>query len=308
MNIVTVTLNPALDQTVQVNNFKPDAVNRAQGMRLDVGGKGINVASFLADYGLQVTVTGFLGDQNPQLFEKHFAEKNIGDNFVRVPGTTRTNIKLMDAVQQQTTDINLTGLAPTAAALAELDRTMAALANKDTWFVLSGNLPAGLPSDIYANMIADLKARKCRVVLDTSHDALAAGIKALPNIVKPNLEELREITGLELANQAEIEACCHTLLEQGIELVVVSMGKQGALFISKAETFIAVPPSVEVKTTVGAGDAMVAGLVAGKSQGRSLRDCARLATAFSLVAITQVGAHLEDLDLLCKFMDEVEIR
>ncbi len=136
--IVTVTLNPAIDQTVRVDDFAANQVNRAQAMQFDAGGKGVNVASFLVDYGLGVTATGFLGDANVQIFEVLFAVKGIGDRFVHLPGYTRTNVKIVDEAQQQTTDINMRGLTPTKLALQELQETVADLAQTHDWFVLSG--------------------------------------------------------------------------------------------------------------------------------------------------------------------------
>src|SRR5581483_392989 len=109
MKIATVTLNPAIDQTVRVDHFRPNAVNYAQTMHFDAGGKGINVASFLADAGFFPTVTGFLGQDNADIFEQFFASKNLNDQFVRIPGRTRIGVKIVDEVNQQTTDINMPG-------------------------------------------------------------------------------------------------------------------------------------------------------------------------------------------------------
>src|SRR5947208_16681879 len=112
MKIATVTLNPAIDQTVRVDNFQPNRVNRAQALTFDASGKGVNVASFLADYGYNVAVTGYLGQENVNIFEQFFASKGIDDCFVRIPGNNRINVKVVDEVNQQTTDINLPGLPP----------------------------------------------------------------------------------------------------------------------------------------------------------------------------------------------------
>src|SRR5438477_11391870 len=106
MKIATVTLNPAIDQTVRADGFRPNMVNRAQAMQFDAGGKGVNVASFLADAGYEVTVTGLLGQDNADIFEQLFADKRIDDRFVRIPGRTRIGVKIVDEAGQQTTDIN----------------------------------------------------------------------------------------------------------------------------------------------------------------------------------------------------------
>src|SRR5262249_15604019 len=112
MKIATVTLNPAIDQMVRVDNFQPDKVNRAQMLKFDASGKGVNVASFLADYGYDTAVTGYLGQENAGIFEQFFGYKGIEDYFVRIPGSTRVNVKVVDEVNQQTTDINTPGQSP----------------------------------------------------------------------------------------------------------------------------------------------------------------------------------------------------
>ncbi len=307
MTIATVTLNPAIDQTVLVNHFQPNTVNRAQRMQSDAGGKGVNVASFLADYGLPVAATGLLGQDNPDLFVQLFTRKQITDHFVRIPGPTRIGVKIIDEARQQTTDINLPGLTPSGEALDALLATIEQLSATCDWFVLAGNLPPGVPATIYATIIARLTARGKRVVLDTSRDALQAGAQAGPTIVKPNIDELQQLVGQSLRDDAAIEQAARHLLANGIATVIVSMGERGALFVDQTTSLIAIPPAVAVKSTVGAGDAMVAGFIVGQVQGLSLADCARLATAFSVGTITRVGAHLPAVDVLQDYFRQVAI-
>jgi len=307
MRIATVTLNPAIDQTVRVDHFRPNTVNYAQMMQFDAGGKGVNVASFLADVGLTTTVTGFLGQDNADVFEQFFASKHIDDQFVRIPGRTRTGVKIVDEANQQTTDINMPGLFPPAEALDTLLKTIERLAASCDWFVLSGTLPPGVPTTTYATLITQLKAHGKQVVLDTSRDALREGVKAGPTILKPNVDELQQLTGQSLTDEVALEHAARQLLDGGIQLVVISMGERGAMFIDPATSLLAVPPIVSVKSTVGAGDAMVAGLIAGQVQGLSLPDCARLATAFSLGTITRLGSGLPAAETLQMYVDQVSI-
>jgi 1-phosphofructokinase len=308
MKIATVTLNPAIDQTVRVECFQPNTVNRGQEMRLDAGGKGVNVASFLADYGCTVAVTGFLGQENSEIFERLFAQKGIEDQFIRIPGQARIGIKIVDEVHQQTTDINLPGPVPPAEALPQLLRTIDQLAASCDWFVLAGAVPPGVPTTVYAALIEQIRALGKRVILDTSGDALRAGVLAGPTIVKPNVDELQQLVGHSLEDQAAIEQAAIELLDVGIELVVISMGERGALFVNHASTLLAVPPGVTVKSTVGAGDALVAGVLAGQAQGLDLADMARLATAFSLGKITRVGQHLPPAEALAGYAQHVSVR
>lgn len=307
MKIVTVTLNPALDQTVQVDHFRPNAVNYAQKMHFEAGGKGVNVASFLADAGFIPSVTGFLGRENAEIFEQFFTSKRINNRFVHIPGYTRIGVKIVDEINQQTTDINLPGLPPSPEAVDKLFQTIEQLAASSEWFVLAGTLPPSMLPTTYATLIQLLKARGKQVVLDTSRDALREGVKAGPTIVKPNLDELRQLTGQVLSDEKAIEQAARQLLEHGIQLIVISMGERGAMFVDATTTLIAVPPQVAVKSTVGAGDAMVAGLLVGQIQGLSLPDTARLATAYSLGTITQTGHHLPSIEKLQVYAQQVTI-
>jgi 1-phosphofructokinase len=308
MKIATVTLNPAIDQTVRVANFEPGTVNRGQEMRLDAGGKGVNVASFLADYGCPVAVTGFLGEENGEIFERLFARKRIEDHFIRIPGHTRVGMKIVDEGNQRTTDVNLPGLTPPPEALQQLSGTIDRLAVTCDWFVLAGTLPPGVPTNTYAVLIAQLKALGKPVVLDTSGEALRAGMLAGPTILKPNVDELRQLVGHPLEDDAAIERAALELLDVGVRMVAVSMGERGALFVERTTTLYAPTTPVTVKTTVGAGDALVAGLLAGLAQQDDQAAVARLATAFSHGAITRVDGHLPAREQLQEYARLVAVR
>ena len=308
MKIATVTLNAAIDQTVRVDNFGPNSVNRALAISFDASGKGVNVASFLADYGHDIAATGYLGQENVDIFEQFFASKGIDDCFVRIPGNTRINIKVVDEVNQQTTDINMPGQTPPQEAKNTLLQTIEQLANSCDWFVLSGSLPPHMPTTIYATLITQLKQQKKQIILDTSGEALREGIQAGPTIVKPNIEELQYLVRHFLKSEAEIQQAAHQLLNEDIKLVVVSMGRQGAMLVEQATTHIATPPDMTVKKTFGAGDAMVAGLVTARIQRLSLADCGRLATAFAVGAIAHLGYNLPAHDTLMQYFHQVSIR
>ncbi len=308
MKIATVTLNPAIDQTLRVDNFQPDKVNRAQTLKFDASGKGVNVASFLSDYGYDTAVTGYLGQENAGIFEQFFGRQGIDDYFVRIPGNTRINVKVVDEVNQQTTDINTPGQSPPREAANTLFERIEQLAYTCDWFVLSGSLPPDVPDDIYATIITRLKQLKKHIILDTSADALRAGIQAGPTIVKPNIDELKHLFGRPLTSEPEIRQAAYELLNDDTTLVVVSMGKQGAMLVEQARTLIAIPPEVTVKKTFGAGDAMVAGLVTAQIEGLSLADCARLATAFSVGVIAQLSYKLPPRDILLQYFQQVYVR
>lgn len=305
--VVTVTINPAIDQTVAIPNFTPGAVNRVQSFQLDPGGKGINVASFLADFGMPVTVTGFLGANNDEIFRRFFEQKRIEDRFVRIAGQTRIGVKIIDEPLSQTTDINFPGEMPSSAEIESLFDILQELAVRHDWFVLSGSIPMGVSPGIYREMVKTLAGKK--VVMDTSGEGFRQALTAGPWLIKPNVDELQEFVGDRLHTPSAILKVALSLIQRyGINSVVVSMGKEGAIFVERDETIWVVPPLVEVKSTVGAGDAMVAGIVAGKIRGLSLNECARLATAFSMSAITHIGSGLPSIEAIQSGMKLVTVQ
>lgn len=306
--IATITLNPAIDQSVAIPDFTAGSVNRVTWEQSDPGGKGVNVASFLADLGFRVAVTGLLGRDNAGVFEQLFAGKGMTDAFVRVPGKTRVNVKIIDEVSSAITDINFPGPTATPEHLADLAQRIDALIADHDCFVLSGSVPAGVPVAYIPDLIDRLKAAGKRVLLDSSGEPLRDGIAAAPWAIKPNIAELEELVGTPLPDQASVIAAARHLLAAGLSCVVVSMGPQGALFVTADECLQAIPPEVEVKSTVGAGDAMVAGFVAGTLRGWSLADCARLATASALGALTQLGPRLPSVAIVESFMAQVILR
>jgi 1-phosphofructokinase len=288
IDVVTVALNPVVDWTIWIPDFGAGAVNRVQREQTDAGGKAVNVASFLADYGLRVAVTGLRGRDNREIFRSFFAGKGIADRFVEIAGATRIGIKILDPVKGETTDINFPGLLPATADLEGLAKVLRELAGECDWFVLSGRLPPGVSPALYGELIRLLRGAGKRAALDTSGEALRLGTVEAPVLIKPNLAELSELVGRELRSDAEILDVARGLQRQGIEYVVVSLGARGALFIGPDAVVSAVPPRVEVASTVGAGDALLAGTIAGLRRGLSLPEIARLATAFAAGALSQV--------------------
>lgn len=303
--VVTVTLNAAIDRTVTISNFTAGAVNRVESVRSNPGGKGVNVAAALADHGHGVAVTGFLGRSNAGAFEELFSRKKIADHFVRIAGQTRIGIKIMDPIRVETTDINFPGPAPTAEEMAMVRAQIAALDAQ--WFVVAGSLPPGVDPGIYGDIIADLRRRGRKALLDTSGAPFPLALSAQPTAIKPNIHEFEAYVGRALPNEKEVVAAARELIGHGIELVAVSMGKEGACFVTADESVIARPPDIEVKSTVGAGDAMVAGILSAQLQKLSLRECARLATAFSIDSLTRLESGLSSRSAIETAMQKITV-
>ncbi|WP_428309504.1 1-phosphofructokinase [Hydrocarboniphaga sp.] len=295
--VVTVTLNPAIDQTVMLDALQLGAVNRAISARIDAGGKGVNVASCLADWGVETTATGLLGRANASVFETLFDAKHIDDRFLRLSGETRTNIKIVER-DGTTTDVNLPGLKAKAGDLDAVSRTLGDLCAADRLVVLSGSLPAGLPEDSYVELLKIVAGKQARAVMDTSGAPLAAALKApksaLPYAIKPNRHELETWAGRALNTPAELLAAAQQLRSLGIALVVISQGEHGALFVSAEGALQAQAPAIATSSTVGAGDAMVAGLTVALQGNADLETTARLATGFAAAKLGLPGPNLPD--------------
>jgi 1-phosphofructokinase len=304
--VVTVTLNPAIDQTVTVPGFVPGRLHRAAECRFHAGGKGVNVASVLADLGVKVIATGFLGKDNPDPFELLFADKGIDDQFLRIEGSTRIGIKIVDSRTNVKTDINLPGLAPRPEEVDALLERVAALAAPERWMALSGSVPPGIPHNVYATMIDAIHAKGGRAVLDTSGPALRTGLASRPEVMKPNLDQLGELTGRVLSTPGTIRDAAESLLDRGVQLVAATMGARGAVFVERGQALVARPPQMRTRKTIGAGDAMVAAIVHARMQGLPLEDLARAATAAGAHAVTRTVMGM-DPEEHRKLMGQVEI-
>ena len=306
--ILTITLNPALDLTVRLAQMEPGDVNRSQALLTHAAGKGINVAQVLADLGHKVTVSGFLGEDNQQAFNALFTRRGFADAFIRVPGETRSNIKLAED-DGRVTDIN--GPGPHVNDLAQqalLDKLDQIAASHDA-VVVAGSLPRGISAQWLRELVLRLKKLGLKVILDTSGEALKEGLSAGPWLVKPNAEELREALGRPVDSvESQVAAATH-LQTLGISHVVISHGADGVSWFSRgAQTLHAQPPKVRVASTVGAGDSLLAGMVHGLISNHSPEQTLRTATAIAAMAVTQIGFGISDALQLTTLENGVDVR
>lgn len=306
--ILTITLNPALDLTVRVPHLEPGEVNRSQTLLSHAAGKGLNVAQVLADLGHSLTVSGFLGEDNQQAFNALFARRGFADAFIRVPGETRSNIKLAED-DGRVTDIN--GPGPHVNDLAQhalLDKLDHIAASHDA-VVVAGSLPRGVSAQWLRELVLRLKALGCKVILDTSGEALKEGLRAGPWLVKPNAEELSEALGHPVSSVASQVAAATELQTLGISHVVISHGADGVNWFSRGtQPLQALPPKVRVASTVGAGDSLLAGMVHGLISGHSPEQTLRSATAIAAMAVTQIGFGISDALQLVALESGVNVR
>lgn len=306
--IYTVTLNPAIDHTVSLDTLVPGAVHRARGQQIEAGGKGVGVASVLASLGVPVTASGWLGADNDALFTTAFAARGIDDAMVRVPGRTRTNIKLADAQRGDTTDINLPGVNLDAAAYKAAEQSLLAVledrVQPGDWCELAGSLPPGGHVSTWLTLAQRLHARGAALAVDvagaTLRDVLdgwaaAVGAGTGPALIKPNRAELEELVGHALPDTASLAAAARQLLARGVQRVIVSLGGDGALLCDAQGCWLATPPRVPVATTVGAGDALVAGTLAALRDGQTLTQAGVFGMACAAARIQRIEPSLPPL-------------
>lgn len=279
--IITVTLNPALDKTITVSRLTINAVNRAVETRLDPGGKGINVSKVLCSFGSKTIAMGILGGESGSYIKHQLDQMCIPNDFVISPHETRTNYKIVDRELHTVTDINESGEAVSDEILQAVWRKIDEKAASGDMVILAGTTPPGVPDDTMATWITHLKARGIRTCLDTSGMAMKLGVQALPEIIKPNKMELSELYGENLHYMRDIIAAAMQLAQSGIPRVVISLGEDGALFVTRDQVLRGHGVDVPVSSTVGSGDSFVAAIAHAAQKGMSWEETAHYAIAVS---------------------------
>ncbi len=282
--VYTVTFNPAIDYVVHMDEMTVGSVNRAKSEKIYFGGKGINVSIVLKELGIPSKALGFVAGFTGVAIEQGSAEKGIETDFEHLDnGFSRINVKIKSGSE---TDVNGQGPAIDNRALGELFQKLDNLSDGDT-IVLAGSIPDSMPSDSYEKILEHLSGKKIRAVVDATKDLLMNVLKYKPFLIKPNNHELGEMFGVTLNTNEEIEEYARRLKDMGARNVLVSMAGDGALLLDEnGETHICGVCKGMVKNSVGAGDSMVAGFIAGSEKGDyeyalKLGTAAGGATAFS---------------------------
>ncbi len=303
--IFTVTLNPALDKTVEVPNLALNNVNRITTLRTDPGGKGINVSKVVSKLGRRSVAFALLGGNTGRMIADALDKLGLERELTFVPGETRTNLKIVDPVNGTNTDINEPGLDVNEQVLSQLlDRLCARLMPGDI-VVLSGSLPKGAPVDIYRTWVTRCKELGAKVFLDADGAAMAKGLEALPYLIKPNEQELARLLGRELPDLDAILCGASELLGRGVEKVVVSLGSQGALYVTREQVIHAQGLEVPVGSTVGAGDSVVAALAVAEVLGLSLEEAAQLSTATGAANVMCSGSQAAEYEVIQHLIPQV---
>ena len=305
--IATVTLNPAVDKSLAVPRFEIGKTNRGEVRRTDAGGKGINVAKAAKQLGAEVCALGFAAGSNGHFILEVLAAAGVTVDFVKVPGETRVNLKIYDSVYGTETELNEPGFQVFSEHLEQMKRKIRTHAPGCEVMVFSGSLPPGAPPETFAELITIAKASGTKCILDTDGPALRWGLEAKPLLIKPNRAEVEALLQERLSTGSELARAARKLLKRGAEEVVISMGADGAVAATNQDLLSARPPSVTARSSVGAGDAMVAALAYGELKHLPFRESFRLAMAASAAAVTMEGSKMADLAQVFSLLPQVSI-
>jgi 6-phosphofructokinase 2 len=304
--IYTITLNPALDRTLWIEKIKPDDSNRIEKEERFAGGKGIDVSRVLTTLGISNKALGFVGGFDGEELEGRLVNEGISCDFTRISGETRTNIVVNDIKTGNQTIFSARGPEIKPYELMQMIHKVEKIENPQI-VIISGSLPPGIHPEIYRKIIEIIKSKGARVVLDTDGDALKMSIQSNPDIIKPNVHELSRLSGINLKGMGDIINTARSICEQGIGIILVSMGARGILLISDKEQYVASPPEVDVVNTIGAGDSAVAGFVYGIVSGKRLDESLVYAVAAGTATTLRPGSALCTRDDFLKLVPQVKL-
>lgn len=305
--VITVTLNPAVDRTVYIKHFEPGEVNIIEKVVKDPGGKGINVSRFMQLNGKSTLAMGLLAGSSGEWIKEELDALGIPHAFSTIEGETRTNEKIVSLESGATTDLNEKGPLVGKADLDAFSSSFQSKLSFGQWIVIAGSLPKGVPAGFYTKLVQAAKQAGAKVALDINGELLKANEDAVPNFIKPNKEELEALVGRNLPTLTDIREAVQPMLNKGIERVCVSMGADGSLFIDQKQMIHVTVPKVNVLSTVGAGDSLVAGYVAAMEDGLPLEACIKIASASSVIAVTKEGTNFASYEEINKILPHLHI-
>ena len=290
--ISTITLNPSLDQHLTVDGLVVDGPNRWSRLHRYAGGKGIDVSRAIHEMGGRTTAYGFIGGAVGRAVEIFLDEEGVPFSFTPIKGETRTNFIITDSQTNHQTRIDAPGPYITKDEFARFQRKMQRIRPSPDLIVVGGSAPPGIPNNVYYTTTIEAKGFGVRTILDADAQWLAEGVKAKPYLVKPNVREAEGLLNRELPDETAIIKAARDIVEMGIEIAVISRGKDGIIAATKDAVLKAVPPEVKVKSTVGAGDCTIAGLALKLAGEEPLTRACRLAVAMGTAAVLTPGTEL----------------
>jgi len=306
--IATITLNPSLDITITVHGLEVDKTNRWKHSSLYAGGKGIDVARAIHEMGGRTVAYGFIGGSPGRQVEIMLDEEGVPFSFTPIEHETRTNFIITDTKTSQQTRIDAPGPRISKKEFERFRRKIMEIRPKPELVVIGGSVPPGLPASIYYDMITDAWHFGVRSILDCENPWLEEGIKAKPYLIKPTVREAEELLKRELPTQEAIINAALSLLETGIQIAVISRGKDGLIAATKERIVKAVPPQVKVRSALGAGDCTIAGLALKLAHDEPLIEACRLATAMGTAAVLTPGTELCHRADVERLLPQIEVQ
>lgn len=305
--IVTVTMNPAIDKTVDIDTLERGGLNRIHHVELDAGGKGINVSKTIHELGGKSIAVGFIAGSSGKIIRSVMDEWEIENDFIEVSGETRTNTKVFERTGELT-ELNEPGPVVEEKDVRALYDKLESYASENTLFVLAGSVPQGVNKDIYRKIIELVHRKGAKVLLDADGELFTSALEAGPDIIKPNKVELEQYAGMDyIASEQELLTVAERLMKKGIATIAVSMGKSGAMFLQEGYKVKCPGLKVKAHSTVGAGDAMVAALSYAWSEGLSPEDTVRICMAVSAGAVTTIGTKPPSRKVVDSLLEQVAV-
>ncbi len=305
--ILTVTLNAAIDKRYVVEGFRTGEVNRVKECTYVPGGKGLNVSKPASIYGAEVVATGFVGGHAGAYIEDALKPFGIRSAFYHVDAESRSCINIWDEVNQVQTEFLEPGFTLTEEDFAGFEAKFRQLVQEAKVVAMSGSVPKGLDGTAYQRLVKIVKDAGIPVILDTSGKLLEMGIEAIPTMIKPNIDEIRMLTGKRCDDISEIIEAARAIHERGVKIVAVSLGADGSLAVGDDGIFRARVPKIDAVNTVGCGDSMIAGFALGLSKGLPLEETLRLASAISAAAAMREETGFFVMEDMEKLLPQIEI-
>lgn len=305
--ITTITLNPAIDKTVYVGKLIPNDTNRVSRVEIDAGGKGINCARMLKRLGGDTLALAFLGGKTGDFIVTVLGNEDVPVDCVRTRKPTRTCIAVEESGELAPTTLNERGGPIEHDELVTLFEKAKDAARRSSFVLCGGSVPVGVNPDVYGALVQIAVHGGAKAVLDSDGETFAEGIKAKPFMIKPNLEEAQRYLKATFASKADVARGAVRFAEMGIELVVISLGKQGAIAHYDGLVYSAVPPEVKPVSTIGSGDSLIAGVTYALEQGMGIQDALKLGCAAGAATAMSDGADIGDKEDVERLVSGVSI-
>lgn len=299
--IITVTLNPAIDQTLVLERFVAGDTLRVKSSRFDPGGKGINVSRVVKELGGESVAMGFAPGGLGRYIEQTLRAEGTECDFVHTKGETRTNITILDESRNIHTILSDPGPETDVRFVGQLLNKVRRRLHAGDWLVVAGSIPPPLSPEVYSELIGLARDKAAHVVLDADGAALSAGVAALPEMVKGNRRELERLLHRHLDDEESTLDAARSLRDMTIQVAVVTRGREGAVAMSEEGAFRSLAPRVRAVSAVGSGDAFLGGVVLSLSRGRSMEEALRLGVAAGTACVLTPGTelcHRREVDIL----------